>query len=365
MIEFIVAEKYLSGNPILITASGLEANSVLDYDIYDDQSEKIYSGRAYVLTDSVSIDISSLFSKFNTLRAEWYTVVFKIDDNVVAQKIFWIYAGAVNSLLLRKLSSVNKDIFELKLNSSSNNFLLSTRSFGRYLFIPENELMPLYYYKMGKNFEISYGPGMSETIDHTSLPQEGIGVIDLNVKRKEYFDNNKALCNIIDVKNTDTGLVFLSIIITEARPARHFVKFRNSFLAFEKMAIDDIVDFHAEFTHSELKKYDDSVSRYVSKNQKTEMKSVYNATITARTNAELLWLIDMLLSREQYFIADGYEYPVLVRAEEPILQTTSGNPVSITVSIHPVDTESAFSATNTDTRSNPGIFSDEFNEIFY
>lgn len=363
MAVYTVKPYYLSGNPVIVTATGLGTNAMLEYEVKQG-SLSIFKGVAFTLTGNAELDLSSLFAGLSEPGATSYTIIFTLEGTAGDSKDFIIYPGAVNSLLQRRLYALSKDIFELKLHPADRNFFLSTRSFGPFLFIPENELLPLKYYKKGKNFDLLFGQSI-QTFDNSALTEEQVGEIDFNALRKTHFDTYNELVNVFDIRPAGQPVYTTTIVITEARPAKHFIRFQNSLLAFEKIAVDNLVDMQAEFTHEELQRYDAATGRFVAKNQKSELKSSYRASITARTNAELLWITDMLLSKEHYFIADRYEYPVLVKSEGAILQTTSGAPVTVSIDIYPVDTDRAFSPTNTDARADTGIFSDEFNEIFY
>lgn len=366
MAVFSLQEQYLSGNPIVIKVSELGTTPrVISFELYK-IDQLIFSGSAYSLSGEVSLSLSGLFKKLMYPGCETYKIKIIIGnetEDTYLQDIN-IYAGAINSLLQHKLHASGANIFDAKLNASENNFFLTTRSFSRFIFIPENELLPLYFYKKGKKFTLKYGAGQT-LYDYSDLEEDEPAALDLNAIRENHFNASGELVNIFDVIPEDGILATTTIIITEAKESNYFIKFRNSLAAMEKISLDDLIEMQAEFSSEEMMEFDDVLNIYTPKTHDSHIKTVYRAFVAAKSNKELLWIIDMLLSKEQYFMVGRHEYPAIVRTEQPVLQTTEGIPLSVPIEIRLIATDSAFSPTNIDTSMDVGIFSDEFNEIFY
>ena len=364
-VEYTVRDRYMSGNPVVVSASGLNAGAYLNYRLLTASDILLFEGVAFSLSGNVRLDLSSFFTTIREEDVKRYKIQFSTGGTADQEKTFRVYAGAINNLLKRKLYEQNTDIFAAKLHPSDKNFLLSTRSFGRYLFITENELLPLKYYKQYKKFGLFSGPTLLASYDHSGDTEDSVGTIDIQSIRKAKFDSTGILSNVFDIIPTGSTTITTTIVITEAREARHYIKFRNSLYAWEKISIDDVVNCEVEIEATNIHGYDEAVNNYITVNQEKKMTSRYKASITSKNNSELLWITDMLLSKEVIFIADGYEYPVMVQSGTPIVQSTDNLPKTVELEIIPIDTDGAFSPTNTDTRSNPGIFNENFNNIFY
>lgn len=363
-IVYLVKEKYLRGNPISIEVSGLAAGTIVNYQVLHADESKLFSGVFYSYTDTHILDISSLFSTQDTLTYEEYKVKFETTGVGPQTFSFSLYAGAINKPLQRKLHDLGKDIFEVKLHNVNANFFLSTRSFSRYIFIRENELMPLLFYIKGKRFGIYAGNNLLNQYNYLDTVAERLNGIDLSAIRQKHFTDTGRLCNVFDIRPLGSNVVTTTIVITESKQAKHFIKFRNSFLAFEMMSIDDEVSFESEFEYADVQGYDEAIHEFIVKQQEKKIKSKFSVSISAKNNSEMLWILDMLLSKEQYFIVNGYEYPVLVRSSDTIFQSSSGTPLRVSLEIEMIDKDSAFSPTNMDSETDIRVFNDIFNNIF-
>ena len=255
---------YLAGNPIVIGVIGtryrIRIGAQYNY------GQIIYEGVCVV--DNVSgsyfnVDISNLFSYLKDtagVTSAKITVVSSTDvESGVAENtpggstVFYVFGGGISKLMMRRLKNINSDIFTEKLKNNLANFILSTRNGGNYLFIPENELLPLKYYGKGMKYDIKSGSETILSVDHTSELQEKIFSIDLALLRKQTAINSGKL--VSDFRFMNNGNFIFQVFLLEVKThTKYCIDFINSWGVRERLAVHGIVDYTPEFMASEKNK---------------------------------------------------------------------------------------------------------------
>lgn len=373
MANIHIKQKYLSGNRIAITITDLPTGTLSSVKyiiekaetVQNPEEDEIFSGVVYSYGDEpLTIDLSDIFTEITDCSVKSFSIRFiiaeaHIDTNYQIQ----LYGGAISKTFERVLREKNTDIFQAKLFSDSANFLLSTRSFGTIIMIPENELMPLCYYKTGA--ELYAGSN--------SVAQFSGNSINLEEIRKQTALTTGVLHNVFDVKQS--GSTLFSIVITEAYPADYFLIFKNSLNAFEKIGIRNIRTKN-EVTADFVYQWDNAECEMIKRVAKKRLKTSYTATSEYYYYSNMLFITDLLMSKEVYMTtASGSRYPVTVTANGGIVQSTDGTPYRIELEIEQKDENTAYSPldmfnirTGTENASIGStltrVFTHHFNEIY-
>ena len=148
-------------------------------------------------------------------------------------------SGKIPTALYRALELDGKDIFTERFLNPEANFIMTTRTTGSMVEIPETELMPLAVLMPGgKSITIEAG---GRKFRSASL-EAGIYWIDLGKIREMLFWSNMGLSQIISlfkVGYSDSNSS-VSVLITYCEPAMEIIKirYRNSFGISELLALD-------------------------------------------------------------------------------------------------------------------------------
>lgn len=329
--------QHLAGNTIPLTVNVTPGYSVV-YRVTDmATSVVLFSGLVSSISGKQIININRLFN----LQAvgdgvKSYKIELVHDDTVLQTATILVYPGAISKRLYRELAKQSLNIFNTKLDPSDQNFLLSTRSFSKVLAIPEDELLPIPYYRKGKKFTVA-----GTAVDFSAAAQ-GVEYLNVNTLRKNSYNATKKLSSALDVVSGSVTAV--SIIVTYvSTPHTHFIKFRNSLGAQEMIALENVIDFTPSFDKQEIGIYDHLTGDVLNVPYSVGYKSKFKAQLRPIGPGESLFALDMLLSREQFLVTPAGEFQVKVSAPEQIFQTTSGEPLFISVEIEAVDEERYYS----------------------
>ena len=348
----MATNNFLAGNPIIITIStGLNLST--RYRIYSGAgySVLLFEGSVYSAMGTVNVDISDLFMSLSTKAgvtpAKMVTVsdtgVEYVGTNTGNLYLFNVYGGGISNGMMRKLSYLEKDIFSSKLKKSDTNFLLTTRTNESVIYVSEDELLPFYYYAKGLKFYIKADGATVATYDHSSDTEESLQRIDFAALREQLVGSKNKLFSVFEIV-TDTASS-CTIVITEAEKQNsYFLRFINSWGCWEKISLGADIDFNPTFSDiTIINKYDKVVNGHVARNMR---KQVLNSNIAGagyKTEAERLFIIDMMLSDSVILITPGSEYEVNVTGELPSLVSTQGTPVNVSIKIDLIDKEKYFS----------------------
>ena len=340
--------KYLAGNPIRL--SFVSGTSIHRFKIYTGLTYDllIFDGTASSLTETATIDVTELFESMKSTSGIVYAKLIPVDSSGVElsadQILFTVYGGGISKLLRRKLEKLNTDIFSWKLKNSATNFLLTSRTNNYIISIPENELIPLAYYARGHKFAIKADGDTIAAHDHTLNTVDTIQYLDFAALRESYVAQSNKLVSVFDIV-TDDSYSF-SVIITEA-PERSdfFLKFRNSWGEWEKIALYGFLDYSPVFEEkTKTAKWDDTIEDFVESNNRSTLSNAYKANTGYRNESDRFFLLDMLMSDSVVLIVNGDEYDVRVSSEEITgLISTDGQPVNVTLAIELIDTDTYIS----------------------
>jgi hypothetical protein len=347
----LLSELNLAGNPILAKiycGDGVSKRwRIIRYIASAPFFEVIYEGSVYTKLDIYAeINISSIFEELKRVSGI-HTFEFQLNNdngnftNYSSQAIR-IYGGGISKLLQRKLAKMNADIFSWKLKDSTTNFLLSTRTNNDVLPVPENELIPFGYYAKGHKFYIKADGDTVGTYDHSLDQDESLQYIDFSVLRQAYAIASNKLVSVFDIV-TDTSYSFSVIIIEAIQQTEYFIKFRNSWGEWEQIALYGLLSFSPTIAEgTTVSKWDAQVNEFADRANRPSVSNIYTANTGYRSEADRLFIIDMLLSDTKVLIANGDEYEVKVTAELPAVVSTDGIPVNVTLNIELVDKDSYY-----------------------
>jgi len=345
--NILIPRKNLARNPIVASIYGGNNLSNI-FRLYEGiaLNELIYEGVIYNIDDYVRVDLSPFFGMLQEKAGVKSCRICLVsnDGTEYGNKNFDVYGGGISKNLTRQLAVSEIDVFSWKLKNVNKNFFLSTRSNGRTITIPEDELLPLSFYAKGLNFLVKVNGETIATYNHCIDLTESLQSIDFNALRLEVVATKNKLVSSFDII-TSTGGYVCTILITEVTQSHdYFLKFLNSWGVFEKISITGLIEFNPTFSEIEsISKYDSVISDFVDKpNRKTVINS-YKAEIGYKTVDERLFLIDLFLSDECFLFTNGIEYAVSVKTDSSLFQDTSSNPKSISIIMQLLDKEYSFS----------------------
>lgn len=350
--KILIPTRNLAGNPIIAKlyagADTLRRWRITRAIATDPFYEVIYEGTVYTKLDMYAeIRISDIFEELQHIAGtQKFTLQLAVNDtNYTGAELetITIYGGAISKLLSRKLFNGDTDVFGWKLKNIENNFLLTTRTNTRTIFIPENELLPIGYYAKDMNFKIMANDALVESQNEV-LTDDALRTIDFDTIRRKVLDTTGKLTNVFKIL-TSNDEESCSVIITEADNATHyFIRFRNSWGVDEMIALNGVISFAPSPSETtKVAVWDQSINDFVSKANRTEISIILNASVGYRSEAERLFLLDMLHSNERIFIVNGEEYTVHVTADLSTLISTDSTPVDVALALEFIDKETSFS----------------------
>ena len=346
-----IAERSFSGNPVFLSLYVGVPRSAR-YRIRTVLGVVVFEGEVYSTTDWSTVDISSVVA-IEAINAEMFTYEVLLLDgagNTVETKQFTVYPGGISKLMQRKLIAAGTDIFALKIKNHETNFFLSTRSFNTELFIPENELMPLFYYAKGMKFKIRVSQNTCELdgIDGTGYPDEVLEGIDFAALRLYYANEYDVWANDFRIV-TDNGWS-CSVIITEGNETPFYLKFRNSFGMFEKIALYQESEYAPTFQESEkVLTYDAAINGLKTTNRRKEITNKYRFNTRYMSANERMFLIDALLAKETFIEAYGVEYEASITCSADLFAATNAAPMAFSITAELADKDNYFSPLTNDT----------------
>ena len=330
-MPIVVQPKYLSGNPIIIALQHT-ANAYFRYSILIDYSDYlIYSGAGYSGTAYAEIDISSLFED---ITAETYRVELKsVTGTLIDSDTFTVYRGGISKSFMRDLDTNNTNIFDFKLKNNNKNFLLSTRTDTRIIAIPEDELMPLYFYYKGMAFTVEHNGTVLTTRDYTGSPEEGIANINFATLRNNYVNSTGKLINSFDIV-TPSGIACTVCVLQSFIRTNYYIKFRNSWGVTEKIGIRGDLQYLPTIEEPQkISTYDTFSHDYVTNNDRKNISNKYKCTIGYSTAEQRLFILDAIMSDSVILQAYDNEYSVNLSTESTVFGNTNSEPLSIDVII--------------------------------
>ena len=352
-IKILINERNMAGNPVIArlwTSKNQSARYIVRLleQIDPEWDGKIlYTGEVYSDGGWAKVDLSSIFiNRHQTAGAAAYFIsLYDINTgNEYAQTQFLIYAGGISKILSREaLSTPNMgNIFDFKLKNVESNFLLTTRTSDFYIFIPEGELMPLYYYSQGMKFSVTYNGNVLLSRDHTTEINETISFIDLNALRQTHAISHNRLPSEFRILN-DNGWSF-TIVILNSEFSRYSLKFKNSFGAYEMVSLIDDLEYKPQLDETVTKSvYDNAIYGFKNIENRKVLTNRFVGYTLPLNIARRMFLIDLLLSDEVYFVANNRELRCNVKSDIDNLIRLDKYPVQLPITIELSDNESRYS----------------------
>lgn len=350
-IKILINERNMAGNPVIArlwTSENQSARFIVRLLQQIDpewDGEILYSGEVYSDGGWATVDLSSIFINRNqTAGASVYFIsLYDISTgNEYEHQQFTVYAGGVSKLMLRELMVTpgTSDIFSVKLKNIDANFLLTTRTNDYFVFIPEGEIMPLYYYAKGLKFTIKANDISVLERDHSADEQESIQFIDIKELRNNVAFNHNILASEFRVVN-DNGWSFTIVIINSAQ-SKYSLKFRNSFRVFEKINLSDTISFLPEFNQADkYSSFDNGINDFkLLANRKIRLNRLTGFIPITGTDRNL-FILDLLHSEEVYLLSNEREFRCNISAEELTL-STNNIPYQLPINIELIDSENHY-----------------------
>ena len=345
-----IKANYLARNPIVV-AINAGTNASSRYRIYSllPTPELQYEGVVYTAAEAADIDISSVFGSLREDAGVAACSICLVDDEDVESltETFNVFCGGISKLMIRKLAANSTDIFSWKLKNNASNFFLTTRTNGRLIYVPEDELLPLSFYRAGMYLKVKVDNEYVWIQDYKADTSETLHAWDFANLRAGVIASKNKIASVFDIM-TETGGYACTVIITEAkRKAAYFLKFKNSWGVFEKIAIEGLVTYTPTFsTPDAIQVYDSVIEALANEPQRKELTNVYTAEIGYKTADERMFILDMLLSKTCYLLANGVECRASVAANSTVWQDTGNAPTAIQLTITLTDVDENYSALN-------------------
>ena len=344
----------LAGNPVIVGFWVGESQSAR-YRVYTGTNFDVleYDGVVSSLTDWAKVDIASLFSEMKINAGVLRAKILMVDnsgteygqsENTPANEpVISVFGGAISKLLIRYLAKSNTDIFSWKLKNSTTNFFLTTRTNSYTICVPENELLPLYYYAKGLKFDIKANDEVVLSKDHTTDAVDSLQNIDFSSLRLSLVASKNKL--ISDFRIVTAQGWSCTLVITQAEVKSDFqLKFKNSWGVYEKISIGGPVKYTPTTSEAvKINEYDDVISGFVSTSDRNSMTSIYTAELGYKTALERLFILDMLMKRSVVLIAYDREYGCNVSSDTSLISSTSGDTVLINLKIELHDADEFYS----------------------
>lgn len=339
-IGIIINPNNLAGNPIVCKMFAGE-NVSAKFIVYsgEELNQVIYTGNVYTSNSAVSVDITDLFSELKSVAGvEVYRVSFNANGIDSHSMNFNVYGGGINDLLQRILTEKGKTVFNWKLQNYKSNFFLTNRTNSKLIFIPENEIQPLYYYSNRIVLTVKNGNDIIAEYDHSESTHDSLEMVDIAALRKQYFLSSGRLISEFQFY---TSTHCCSVVITEAEKADMYFKFRNSWGVYEVIAINGNLIYSPEFSDqtNTISKYDEKVSRMVVLPIRKTAKNKFRVEFLNTTSL----LIDALLSSDCKLMISGLEVLCRFTIKSDFIKDTDNNLSTIEVEIELIDTMFNFS----------------------
>jgi len=325
-------ERYLACNPLVLDIyTGI--NSSASYRIYNG-NDLLFEGIAFSFNGTASINISKLFSDRLSAGSWNCRMVTVIDDVEYAgnpdstkRHDFIVYGGAIS----------------WKLKNSETNFFLSTRTDDYTLYIPETELEPLFYYAKGMKFYIKAGDEIILSVDHSADAEESLQSIDFSALRQQIVATKNKFINSFTI--TTASGSSCSVLITSAeKVADFYLKFKNSFGVYERLAIHGMVSYTPALSDPEkLKEFDPVIDDMIDRQQRKQISHIYIAELGYRTQHERLFMLDLLRNDSVVLVANGIEMGCNVSADNLVLASTDSQPRTLQLKIELQDIDPFYS----------------------
>lgn len=245
------------------------------------------------------------------------------------------YPGGISHRLMRYLSAQGTDIFTAKFCNPRTNFLLSTRTNRSLIAMRETEIGPLYCIGIGLPIVISDLHGHSYTL---TPPADGkIYAINLpEIRRIFFLEGALASYFSISVRNK----VIAVVIITPGNENSLILMFRNSLGMYEKIELSGVINIQPEIKKQDIVlKYDYLTNDFSKTTERSGYTPVLSVESGYKTNEELGFIQELLLSDDIYLVNGDELIRVMVSSTKMKYKRPMTDPTSIEIKITFCDDE--------------------------
>jgi hypothetical protein len=261
---------------------------------------------------------------------------------------FKAFRGGVGKRMLRHLYENSTNIFDCKLLDYSQQFFLTTRTFGRHLSIRESEIGPVYFFMTGSAITVISEYGRILVIPSPSgaaADDPYLCALHLDRIRKVFLLDYGELPAFLGIM-TGGDFVFDITFTPAARtPNKYIIEFLNSFGVPDRMEITGKCVAKPEFSNDgTYDRFDDLVDDFIEQNERVNMREVIAAEFGYKTPEEFLFARDMFISGKRYLIdASGNRFEIRILSDSFSHELHPVHPGSIPFEIRFVDANSVFS----------------------
>ena len=316
----------------IYTPSGKSGDLRVDISV-NDIIKTFMTGRIHI--EQTGLIVESNFS-YSTIYIRFNQGGNMIETNII------VYPGGISNQFIRYLTEKNTNIFTYKLLNTYKQFLLTTRTAGRHLFLRENEVCPLYFIATNKNYTVETEHGT--TYPAPAMTPGNIYALDLDFIRKSEMVQNR-LTQYFNVKVNGNVLFDITIIPSAPVPNIYVIEFINSYGVPERLEISGRKTSAPELKSDEtFDRYDPDIDNYIEQNDRVQLREIINASFGYKTIEELFFARDMLQSAKRYLIdSAGFLSEVRINSEAYEHSLHPVTPGSVPLTINFVDTETQFS----------------------
>jgi hypothetical protein len=268
-----------------------------------------------------------------------------------------IYPGGLSTHAIGLFEANGTNLFDYRLRDYRRNFLFSTRTNGREIFIKRSEIAPFIFIHPGSNVALHIG---DESIQMPTKSAGTVCSLNLSPVLNQYPDTER-----VDVYAGD--YMAFRFVIEKEKPyqEKYLLRFKNSLGCFEVLEVtgraENNPEFREESVHNELT----SSFFYEERRFRTETQDVVTVQTGYKKRDEIPFLLDMVKSDEIYFITpEGHSHRCNVSCEMKYRERIT-EPVSFELKVkNSASDEYVTPSIDLYTLNYDRIFDEPFNEEF-
>lgn len=384
-IEGVHAGFAFTGNPVTVISSDATAGTRAKIVVSVDE-EEIYEGRA---TFPLKIDVAEVLDAClpqmtgaPERSADMLEVLFHPDTAAVevtaadgsfsARQSFLIIKGGVSAANLRTYARGHTDAFAARFLNLGANFMLTTRTSGPVIVIPETEVAPLYFVS-GTPFTLSVKSPVSGRILHVAdIEAPRICALMVDNIRLQFIGQYDEVPSVLDIY-TGGQSPACRIVVAEAPVAaeRYLLRFRNSLGVYDMLALDAAGTLSEDTdagtdSDSDYGRYDVLTGEFSTSRDRSPHYPVLELAGVAVSAARRTLVADLLHSDEVWLLAGDNPVRVLPSCDDFSGRVRPVGPEKITLTLRGADPATSVMPMLPDADASEWyrIFSDEFSDIF-
>lgn len=244
----------------------------------------------------------------------------------VASTTITAVTGGISKRELRRMNSLNTNIFTLKLLNPDANFFKSTRSGGNIVYLKESELNPLSFIAPSASLILA-----ADAIKKTyNLIIGKAYALNLQEIRKAIYLEHGIIPSVFTIGG--------ATIIIEESPItqnRYIIEFLNSYSAYERIEVTGSGELkYEEKEESIYSSYDDLVDDYVDIRDRKKSRGSFNVSTGLLSSSDLAFILDMISSDDVKLVGDNSRhYKVIPQADNLVAASRSTEPFSLKITL--------------------------------